>query len=124
MVPTVKQDGDEQMKRAMTNSVLAQETASFQNSGGVSAENRSFGFHPAFMDAETERVFASSFADGRRAPFHLLDGLPNDVVLERNAAGRVVAVKSSVIAGFVHQGRFYTRDEAARYVSSMAACVS
>lgn len=105
------------MKRAMTNGVLAQQTDDYRGSGGVSAENRSYGFRPAFRDADTDRVYASAFADGRCAPFHLLDGLPDEVVLARDAGGRVTAVKGSVIAGFLCDGKFYTRDEAAHHVS-------
>jgi hypothetical protein len=44
---------------------------------------------------------------------HLLDGLPDEWVVERDAAGRVRAIKDSVIAGFVRDGRFYTREQAA-----------
>lgn len=108
-----------QMKRAMTNMVLERETGDYCGSGGVSAENRSYGFRPAFRDADTDAVYASAFADGRHAPFHLLDGLPDEVVLARDAGGRVTAVKGSVVAGFLYDGKFYTRDEAAHHVSHM-----
>jgi hypothetical protein len=33
--------------------------------------------------------------------------------VERDSSGRVMAVKSSVIAGFIYHGRFYTREQAA-----------
>jgi hypothetical protein len=59
----------------------------------VSAETRSFGLAPALVDLETRRVFASCFQDGRPAPIHLLEGLPDDLVVQRSATGRVVAVK-------------------------------
>jgi hypothetical protein len=105
------------MQRAMTNAVLARQTESRCGSGGVSAGNRAFGFRPAFRDAETDMVYASEFADGHPAPVHVLDGLPDEVVLARDAGGRVTAVKGSVIAGFLCDGKFYTRDEAAHHVS-------
>jgi hypothetical protein len=60
----------------------------------------------------------SCFADGRPAPIHLLDGLPADWVTVRGAGGRVLAVKASVVAGFIRGGRFYTRAQAA----SLAEC--
>lgn len=52
-------------------------------------------FPPAFLETETGVVYASCYADGRRAPFHLLDGLPNELVLERDPTGRVAAVKAA-----------------------------
>jgi carbonic anhydrase len=98
----------------MTPLTLEQENRDYSGRGGISPENRSFGFEPAFMDCETGRIFASCFADGRPAAVHVLDGLPQDLVVCRNAAGRVVAVKDSVVAGFTWRGRFFTREQAAR----------
>jgi len=48
----------------------------------------------------------------------LLDGLPNELVVARNAQGCVTRVKSSVVSGFVRDQRFYTRDEAAAMLVS------
>jgi len=45
---------------------------------------------------------------------HLLDGLPDDVVVERAASGRVLAAKDTLISGFERNGFFYTRSAAAR----------
>jgi hypothetical protein len=36
------------------------------------------------------------------------------LVVKRDRAGNTLGVKASVIAGFVRDGRFYTREEAAR----------
>jgi len=104
------------MTIAMNERVLEAENARYLGSGARSEENRSLGFRPAFMDAETGVVYASCFADGRPAPFHLLDGLPDEVVLARHASGGVKAVKPSVVSGFVRERRFLTRDEAASWV--------
>ena len=41
------------------------------------------------------------------------DGL----VVARHASGRVAAVKATIASGFVRQGRFFTRDEAAAAVA-------
>jgi hypothetical protein len=79
---------------------------------GVSADNRGAGFRPAFRDSRTGLVYLSQFPDGSPAPVHLLDGLPPELVVQRTAAGRVAAVRNSVVAGFVRDGRFLTRDEA------------
>ncbi|MCK0508036.1 hypothetical protein [Aromatoleum anaerobium] len=97
------------------------ENHEFRDTGGRSEENCSIGFRPAFMDVATRAIYPSRFADGRPAPFHLLDGLPDGVVLHRHANGRVARVKESVVSGFVLDGRFYTREEAASELAAMAA---
>jgi hypothetical protein len=112
------------MNQPMSEVRLQHENREYRGSGGVSEENRSQGFKPAFLDTETDRIYASRFADGRPAPFHLLDGLPEELVLARHPGGRVAAVKASIISGFVRFGRFYTRDEAARQASPEPACLA
>ena len=95
---------------------LRQQNRGFRGTGGVSAENRSLGFAPAFRDTQTGAVYRACFADGRPAPMHLLEGLPPAVVAARDAAGRATAIQPSVRAGFVRDGRFYTREQAAAQV--------
>jgi hypothetical protein len=107
------------MNLAMTQQVLRLETSNFLGTGGVSAGNRSDGFRPAFLDTDTNTAYLSRFSDGHPAPFHLLDGLPDELVLQRNASGRVKAVKPAVASGFVRAGRFYSREEAAHAVAEM-----
>lgn len=107
------------MEQALDYGVLEQENRTFCGRGGVSAEASSGGFRPAFLDTETGAVYPSCFGDGSPAPFHLLDGLPQAIVVTRSDLGRVTAVKNSVISGFARDGRFYTRDEAAREVSRL-----
>jgi len=87
--------------------------ARYRGSYGVSENNRSAGFQPAFIDRDTGTVHLSRVPDGRLAPCHLLDGLPSELVLARNEQGRVTRVKASVVSGFLRNQRFYTRDEAA-----------
>jgi len=106
------------MNLTLTKISLALETNRYRGTGGVSENNRSLGFQPAFIDRETGTVHSSRFPDGRLAPCHLLDGLPADLVRSRDEQGRVTRVKSSVLSGFVHEGRFYTRDEAAALLVS------
>jgi len=107
------------MSQVMTNRVLAQESQAFQGKGGISAETRPLGFRPAFLDSQTGAIYISRFADGRPAPFHLLDGLPDELVVARSCGGTVVAVKASVTAGFVRDGLFHTREAAAQIVSRL-----
>ena len=93
---------------------LRQQNQVFQGSGGVSAANRSSGFSPAFLDTETGIIYLSRFTNGRQAPMHLLDGLPDEVVVARRESGAVSAVKPTVTAGFWRRRRFFTREQAAR----------
>jgi hypothetical protein len=93
---------------------LQRENVAHEHSRGVSRANRHLGFRPAFLDVATMQVHESRFADGRLAPFHLLDGLPDEVVLRRSALGRVLAAKATLVSGFVRNGFYYTRAAAAR----------
>jgi hypothetical protein len=95
---------------------LRQENIAYEGSGGVSAGNRSLGFRPAFRNLETGHVYPSCFADGRPAPIHMIDGLPDELVVTRSPAGKVTAVSDSLQSGFLLDGCFYDRQEAAEYV--------
>lgn len=105
------------MKHLMTEKLLQHENAAFAGSGGRSQENRHLGFKPAFFDFATQKLYPSRFADGRPAPFHMLDGLPDDVIVDRAPSGRPLAAKATLISGFERNGYFYTREAAAK-----AAC--
>ncbi|MEN8207592.1 MAG: hypothetical protein ABFS24_16550 [Pseudomonadota bacterium] len=96
--------------------ILAQQNHIYRETGGVSEGNRDQGFRPAFLDRMTGTTWLSRFADGRIAPLHVLDGLPNELVAERDKEGHVKACKDCVIAGFLRGGLFYTREQAARAV--------
>jgi len=95
---------------------LAKENRDFTGTGGVSKENRSHGFLPAFRDNETGTVYLSCNKDGSQAAIHMLDGLPEELILERDEENSIVMVKASVIPGFVKENKFYTREQAARSV--------
>jgi hypothetical protein len=97
----------------LTNQRILRENRGFRGTGGLSQNNRGTGFLPAFRDLETGRVELSRRDDGVVAPIHLLDGLPEEWVVTHSAAGGVSAVKATVVAGFLREGRFYTREEAA-----------
>lgn len=107
------------MKQALTDKTLYRENCVFRDTGGVSSENRSYGFRPAFLDTQTGVVYDSCHPDGKPAPCHLLDGLPQELVTERHPSGRVAGVKGSIIAGFVQHGRFYDRAEAAKQMADI-----
>lgn len=109
------------MSAVMSPLALQRENREFRDTGGRSEENRPLGFRPAFRDVASGVVYDSRFADGRPAPFHLLDGLPEEIILQREPGGRVRRVKDSIVSGFVLDGQFYTREEAAREVAALAA---
>ena len=101
------------MNTQLSYQALRQQNSRFRNTGGVSKENRDRGFKPAFHDRQSQRTELARFRDGRPAPCHLLEGLPVDWVEKRTTSGTVLAVRSSIVAGFVRDGQFYTRQEAA-----------
>jgi hypothetical protein len=104
----------------MSEKQLQHENVVHTGSGGRSQENSGLGFNPAFLDFQTQKIYPSRFADGRLAPFHLLDGLPDEVVVDRATSGRVVTAKATLISGFVRNGFFYTRAAAARAAKEWA----
>jgi hypothetical protein len=92
----------------------------FTGSGGVSANNRHAGFVPGYRNCLTGETRISRFADGTPAPVHVLEGLPGEWVDKRDDQGRVLCTVAGVIAGFLRQGRFYTRDQAAGLLGANA----
>ena len=92
---------------------LQRENDEHAATGSTSRQAAHLGFTPAFFDFATCTVYPSRFADGRPAPFHILDGLPEAAVVDRAPSGRVVSAKATLIAGFVRGGFFYTRRAAA-----------
>ena len=112
---------DSSVRTQLTPSALQQENDTFRGSGGISAENQVLGFKPAFYDMETGITHTSKFANGLEAPMHVLDGLPNEVVESRLENGKVTAVKLGIISGFVQNGHFYTREQAALATAQLIA---
>jgi hypothetical protein len=105
------------MNRAMNGERLRKENLAYDGTGGVSTGNRSAGFIPAFCDIATGRVEPSRLADGSPASMHLLAGLPEEWIVSRGNGNQVLAVKATVISGFLRAGAFYTRDQAAQAVA-------
>lgn len=108
----------------LTPAQLRLQTQVFRGRGGISQETRSQGFVPAFLDTETGAVYPARFSDGRQAPMHVLDGLPDELVLSRRESGAVAAIKAGVIAGFLYCGQFFTRDQAAQVMQRATAAAS
>lgn len=72
-----------------------------------------FNFVPAFLDTCTGQVYLSRFDDERIAPIHLHESLPAELLQKNENTGQATMLKASVTAGFVHRGRFVTRQQAA-----------
>lgn len=80
---------------------------------GVKTNGSCYGFLPAFQDIETGETHLSTAPDGSIATIHLLEGLPKRWIIKRDTHGRVTRLKDSIIAGFVRDGRFLSREELA-----------
>ncbi len=97
----------------LTRKALKAQNHKFSHTAGVSCHNRTRGFLPGFLDQETGSVYPSCKADGSLAPIHMMDGLPECLIIARSASGRAAAIKRTVIAGFIREGHFYTREQVA-----------
>ena len=104
------------MKQVLTSDDVAQQSLAYRGTGGVSAENRAFGFLPAFLDRESGHIHLSCDARGIPAAIHQFDGMPADWVVECDHDGKPRAVKASIVAGFVREGYFFTREQAAQLI--------
>ena len=108
---TVSHDAGHQLSAV----VLQGENRHYEGTGGVSRNNRSSGFVPAFLDAVSGKAYRSYFSDGSPAPMHLLDGLPGHLLI-RTRDG--LKAREGVVSGFLHCGTFLTRAEAAAALRS------
>jgi hypothetical protein len=100
------------MNNPLTPEALRMQSLPFVGTANVGERYCSNAFRPAFYDVATRRAELSRFADGRPAPMHVLEGLPELWVVKRDIQGRVSAIKATVIAGFTRGGFFYTREQA------------
>jgi len=95
---------------------LKRENRTYRGSAGVSEGCREACFRPAFRDQETGMVYLSRNPNGHVAAFHTLEGLPDEVIAARYTNGNVAKAKNSLISGFLKDGIFYTRQQAADQV--------
>jgi hypothetical protein len=100
--------------------VLREQNSAFTGSAGVSGANRHAGFVPGYRNCLTGETRISCFADGTPAPVHVLEGLPREWVDQRDEQGRVIRTVAGIVAGFLRQGRFYTRAQAAGLLADTA----
>ena len=104
------------MNRLFTEARLKRENLAFVGTAGVSHENRGNGVTPAFCDSVTGRMEISRLQNGQPAPVHMIEGLPESWIVQRDAASKATAIRHSIVAGFVREGCFYTRSQAAEAV--------
>lgn len=98
---------------------LARENLQYAGTGGVSQNNRSQGFVPAFLDTASGHVYRSRFPDGRPAPVHILSGLPGELFDNNDYSNDQHPVKKTVVSGFILENSFYTREQAAEALQNM-----
>ncbi|HYN78057.1 MAG TPA: hypothetical protein VES73_09730 [Lamprocystis sp. (in: g-proteobacteria)] len=112
--PPQEQERSRRRLGALTQLSLRDENVLFARTRGLSENNAHLGFVPGYRDSATGQQVLSCFADGSPAPVHLLDGLPEAWVAERDSAGHVTRTCPDLVSGFIRDGRFYTREEAIR----------
>ena len=100
------------MSRPITKESLRVESAPYKGSCGDSATARNKRFLPAFKNTENGQVQLARLPNGQVAPMHLISYLPPSWAARRDTDGTVLELVGSVVAGFVRDGRFYTREEA------------
>ncbi|NEV60960.1 hypothetical protein [Thiorhodococcus minor] len=102
------------MRGVLSEMSLRDENLLYANTEGVSQNNKSLGFRPGYLNSRNGECALSRFSDGRLAPVHVLDGLPDQWIRTRDSKGKVAELEPGVISGFIRDGRFYTREEAMR----------
>jgi hypothetical protein len=93
--------------------VLQRENQVFSGTRGVSQNNRSLGFRPAFLQQSSGRVEVARLESGIPAPMHIINWLPGEWAASRGKDGAIESLVPGIVAGFLRDGRFYTREETA-----------
>lgn len=109
---TLDQERLRRLRGVLTETSIQNENVLYARTRGVSQNNGPDGFRPGYLNLANGETLPSRFANGAPAPVHLLEGLPESWILERDSDGRVASTHPGIIAGFILDGRFYTRDEA------------
>ncbi len=98
---------------AVDNQTLRSENLAYAGTRGISQNNRSSDFRPAFLEKSTGRIEISKLKDGQEASIHMIGWLPKEWATSFDDHGVVIKLKPDIVAGFEQGGSFYTRDEAA-----------
>ena len=97
----------------MDNQTLCSENLTYAGTRGISENNHTSNFRPAFLDRTTGRIEIAKLKNGEQAPVHIICWMPEEWATSIDDNGLVLGLKPGIIAGFERGGRFYTREEAA-----------
>lgn len=97
----------------MDNHTLELENLAFGTTAGVSRNNSEAGYIPAFLDKKTGLIEISRLKNGCPSSIHIISWLPKKWASSLASDGSVQSLRLGIIAGFVRDGIFYTREEAA-----------
>lgn len=110
----IQQDRErtQRLRGALTQMSLRDENRLYAQTRGISQNNRDQGFLPGYLNRITGEYLLSRFSDGTPAPIHVLDGLPESWIADRDTEGHVTAAHTEIVSGFVRDNAFFTREEA------------
>ena len=97
----------------MNNQTLRSENQAFAGTKGVSQNNESYGFKPAFLDRNTGRVEQARLENGQPATIHIIDWLPKEWAGSFYPDGRIKILIPGINAGVVCNTIFYNREQVA-----------
>lgn len=95
----------------MTHQQALQQQCTYYKFNGAVFSDASFGFLPAFKNMSSQQTHLSTDADGNIAVMHLLDGLPDCWVDEKDDHGRALTLRAGIVAGFMRNNEFFTLSE-------------
>ena len=102
----------------MDSHILQSENITFADTAGISENNASRGFKPAFLDKDTGHIELARLATGQPAPVHIINWLPHEWAMSYHDDGTVKSLKPGVVSGFVCNTVFYTREQVAALLFS------
>jgi len=110
---------DAKKRGELTHGKLGDEVKQFKGTGGISSENK---LTAGFRHKKTGEIFEAKDETGRNTSIHLLGGIPAKYVTEVDPRdGVTIAVSGDIEAGFIKDGKFLTREEAAQLTRPDAA---
>jgi len=95
----------------LTQQQAVQQQGTHYRFNGAVFSDVSFGFMPAFKNIKNQQVHLSTDFGGQLSVMHILDGLPESWIDEKDEKGRALTLKSEIIAGFMRNADFYTLSE-------------
>lgn len=101
------------MSRHRNQLAVTRESEPYNGTCGESVVACQHKFLPAFCNREDGRIELARLPNGKPAPMHLIAKLPKVWAARCDGKGNVLELIDSIVAGFVKNGRFYTREEAA-----------